>query len=314
MSKIILLLLFLANISFSAEIKGKVLDSYDDTPIPGATVILYNLSELNKSNAEKKVVTGCCAKANGEYSFSGIKAGEYFIIVRQLGLRFGKEEIIKVSDSNSVVERNLYCNCAGEIKVDTDAVIENYHRYLHRNTPENIMQIKIDSVLLVNNSFKVYSSFVNKTDRSIYLVYEKSKDYTSLFNNFEVYDENNNLLHKYEPYIDMGHDCVQFDRLLVCLEKIEIKSGESISYIPVKSHFNFSNKNDGIYKFRLYYNCKKWDSLEGGFYDRVKGKKYFPDQVEIRNLALKGKYFSNNMIVIKKIGDNIEFLRIEPVR
>ncbi|QCX38934.1 TonB-dependent receptor [Aureibaculum algae] len=92
----VLLLLIVVQLSFG-QIKGKIVDASDNSPLEFATVALFN-------SEDGTAINGVITEADGAFSFANIKTGTYYIEASFLGYTTRKIKSIVVSKKGILVD------------------------------------------------------------------------------------------------------------------------------------------------------------------------------------------------------------------
>lgn len=313
MKKILLTILILINFAFGAEIRGKIINKYTNEPEQGVEVAItkyVNLFDwelidlLNYSPSQPIAINN--SREDGTYIFRRLPVGKYILKIISIGLCNKWEDTVVINNDTSKICKNIYSDFPSALKLNPVQQIENYQKYFSKLSNENKLNIRIDSICEYQMRLKVFTTFQNNSDSTIYIMYESENNHISYFTDFYIRDIYNNNTNEKQTYIDMSHDVVHIGAPFINFDTISIKPKSSRKYVPINSNYDFSRVKDGIYKILLTYHTIEQDWLGGLICDKEKAKEIFKEQIYFRQIALRGKYEANEYIYIKKTGNNIE--------
>ncbi len=273
----LLLIILLPVQFFAATIKGIVTDEATLEPLIGVNIILN----------EGKI--GACTNLNGFYLVKNVPVGKHLIYVSYFGYATFTDSII-IQEENQISEVSFEL-APGIVQIDTVAEIENYHNYFNNYNPKNTLKIKLDSLVACGSErIKIYSTFYNVTDTSIYVI----RDIDCLRMVEPIIKNSNGKLMKINS---MFYDCMGMKELPDSSDFIKIPPNDSISYPPAYLYFNdFSRYPIDIYKIKLEYKYKRRTTLPGIYSDPKLYKKKFKKQLYYYNMTFRGEFKSFNYL------------------
>lgn len=278
------------SVNLGAVIQGIVTEYLTEKPIPWADVILdSNLCRTHTDNS-------------GFFRFYNLPAGTYSLKVYGFTYKIYMDTIIiKKIDQFVAIDIKLK---SAVFNFDTDAEIEEYHSYVNQFKPEEILEIKIDSIESFGRNdlslsahphdVVVYSTFTNLTEKSIYVI--RDVQCLRMIDPIIVNSENA-VMESNSAFID----CVGMKERAYLEDFFEIKPHSSITYSPIVLYFNdFRRYPADEYSIRIKYRFKFVNKLPGisglspGDDDVYKEKN--KDIIYCYSKALRGEYISVNSI------------------
>lgn len=264
---------------FSATIQGYVLDKGNFQPLIHANVFIDN-GEI-----------GSATDRNGFFVLKNVSLGMHSIKASYVGYN-SYSDSVNIKDINETVELIIKLD-VGVIYIDTVTEIENYHRYFNKYDSEEILKIFLDSLSIDKNDtslLKIYSTFYNKTDTTIYVI----RDIECLrMIEPEVLNSDGKLMKVNATFVD----CVSEKIMPDSSDFIKILPNNSIKYPPVYLYFNrFTHYPLDDYKISLLYKYERRNTLPGTYWDTELYAKKFKEQFYYYNMALRGEFKSINYL------------------
>lgn len=280
----------------SATIRGIVIDYINKEVISSAEVRIIKIPVNNKTLLESYYYE--TTNDSGYFIFKNIPIGNYEIHISKYydENSFNPVHYRDFYDTLNLIDNDSIINLNVKLKrwavyIDTVKSIEKYHNYFKTLDPNNILSIKLDSLSFGRYYWKLYSTFYNKTDSTIFLIKE-----------LECLRLAESIVTNSKGQI-MKRNMVSFD----CMGKslpdssdiIEILPHDSAKYNPVTLKFhNFYYYPKDTYSIKLEYKYERRKTLPGAFANpRYNYEERLKKQIYYFNVALRGDYISNNSII-----------------
>lgn len=275
----------MTNISlFGASISGTIKSAYNNRPLSGAYVNVTKLNKFNKTSG-----TGLY----GQYDIYNLPTGKYFVAVYKYGYILNKDTFYVSRDDEQI---------RYDVKLEKDVVtgndapeVKKYHDYFSQFKPENILEIRLDSIVARKFILKertayeisIHITFTNKTDSTIYIL-----------ENFLCRQRVKLLVRN-----SKGEMLKDYTVIPDCMDREISDSGEFIR-IPPHTSINYPQKNFGVDNFLYYpsdiytvglqYEYSEKDRLHGNEHPDWDYKNTLEERLYYYNIALRGKFMSVN--------------------